>query len=434
MDIAILPDTNVLLHYPPLDQIDWLSITNEPEIRLVICLEVVKELDAKKSDPALGERAKRAIREIRAGAGRRIRTGVTLEVFNEQLRISDFPASMSPDSADDRIVFYAKRLAEKDRTEVRVATEDLGMELRCAANAIGIIALPNELRLAEPASDLLKREQKLTAELQMLRAQLPKLTVRISDENADTATLPSFILAPTATLRNAEDDLLRLRERYLPLQRPRTSDVYQLATMLHEMQTPSAAEYHRYNERLEEFFAKWPDFIEQANAFADLQARTVMFHLWLTNDGSVPAEDVDLKLSFPAERLSDVADNDADPLRHPPMPAPPEKPKASSMFGLDPSLPTPTLPSFIDHRKAQHDGVQWVRISVGSDEFTLTSKVRKLKHHHRYRVATVRVTFKSWSDVAPVQLQFVITAANHPERLTGTFALVVRPRKNDSAG
>ena len=65
-------------------------------------------------DSRLGDRGSRTIKEIRAirSAGGVVRDGVILEVFNYEVKIADFPATLSYDSKDDRIVHSIKKYAE----------------------------------------------------------------------------------------------------------------------------------------------------------------------------------------------------------------------------------------------------------------------------------------------------------------------------------
>ncbi len=101
---AVFPDSNIFLHFKPLAQIDWLTVCGAKQVKLVVCLQVINELDDKKGDPRLGERAKRAVKDIREMRDKEIRPGVTLTVFNHAPRPEDFPVGMSPDRNDDRIV------------------------------------------------------------------------------------------------------------------------------------------------------------------------------------------------------------------------------------------------------------------------------------------------------------------------------------------
>ena len=126
--IHVFIDTNIyVLHYPPLDQLDWCELCGSEEVVLVICLPVVQELDKKKSEPRLGDRAARAIQAIRQFAGSTpLRENVTLTIFNHEIRKEDFPATLSPDSMDDKIVYLAKKYGDlHPGTSVAVVTEDL---------------------------------------------------------------------------------------------------------------------------------------------------------------------------------------------------------------------------------------------------------------------------------------------------------------------
>ena len=82
-------DTNVLLHYQPPAQVDWLDVVGVPAVRLVLPLRVVEELDEKKYTAARSEIADRARRLLSqlwtllgpsAGGPVEIRPGVTIEV------------------------------------------------------------------------------------------------------------------------------------------------------------------------------------------------------------------------------------------------------------------------------------------------------------------------------------------------------------------
>jgi hypothetical protein len=433
--VAFFPDTNILLHYPPIEKIDWTALAKEPIVKLVICLQVVKELNRKKDDPRLSDRAKRAIKDIKAASGKEIRPGVLVEIFNQELRISDFPASMSPDSDDDRIVFQVHQYLRLIPTaRVAVVTEDLGMELRCAASGVTVLPLPNELRLPDPQSDIAKRHQQITAELDSLKSRLPELSLRISESDEECGELPFFTLeAPQ--LRNAVDEMRELRTKYSFLS-PRAGITQQLTSEALNMNAIPASEYTRYNTELEEFFSKREAWISKTNEFRDLRARTFLFNLWLVNDGAMPGEDIDLTLFMHGETIGELADDEETPLNHPPMPSPPEKPKGAlhDMLDLNRVFAAGNVTNFWPAAPVAHDGVQWTEVRTSDEGFALRSKVKRLKHHHRYRISRFRVTFRSWADVGPFQSKYTITAANHPQMLSGTISFVAKVDTRSPSG
>src|ERR1043165_8891177 len=162
---VLFPDTNILLHYPPLQHIDWLDKVSSSSVRLIICLQVVKELDAKKDDPRLAERPRRVLRELREYAKvQEIRKNVKLSIYNEEIRVADFPSSLSPDSAHDRIVFQVRQFRQANPTDaVSVVTEDYGMELRCEASGLDVVRLPQDLRLDDPTTESDRKSKRLNS-------------------------------------------------------------------------------------------------------------------------------------------------------------------------------------------------------------------------------------------------------------------------------
>jgi hypothetical protein len=149
--IAIVPDTNVFLHYRLFTEIDWPSIARADHGRLVVPLMVVEELDSQKfgSRAKLRERARttlRALREVRRDlppeSPAKVRTGVTLQVL------------MDPDgherdpNHDEEILDRAKDLASLVDGRLFVATADYSMEMRGVHRGLKFLQLPDELLLS----------------------------------------------------------------------------------------------------------------------------------------------------------------------------------------------------------------------------------------------------------------------------------------------
>lgn len=137
-------DTHVLLHYLPPEQIDWPRVVGQTEIRLVVPLRVIEELDKKKytAKPKLADRARRLLPQLHAvmgtgGSPGRLRDGVTIEVpIDSRSRHSD---------ADQEILDTCHELALISGTQVALVTGDTGMALRAEAQDIHVVGLPEEL-------------------------------------------------------------------------------------------------------------------------------------------------------------------------------------------------------------------------------------------------------------------------------------------------
>ena len=434
MTNALLPDTNVFLHYKPVTDIDWPALASDTAIKVVVCLQVIKELDEKKDHPDLGDRARRAIREIRAirSAGGIVRDGVTLEVFNEEIRLDLLPTHMSPDSADDRIVYQAKQYAQSHPgIDVSVVSEDLGMELRCHAS--GVRAFPPDLkdRLPNPESELKKQNRQLTNELATLLNRLPKLVLRATGgiDGEDPFTLG--LCQPKPLDPAVETEIAR--RAHPPLQPPHHAhsyDAYPMGASL-DMNEISPHEYTRYNGELEEYFEAYRAHVPHRSAYIEARARSFPFELILENDGTCPAEDIDVYVHIPNEAIESVTKDDDNDLRIPPFPTLPEKPASTlSRMLRTPSLADMQLRHLDNFRPPiKHDGVQRSRIEATNGEFTIRVNVGRLKHKFTISLGKFRARFRSWESVRPIQARCSMTAGNHPRDMEQQ--LVLRVRRKD---
>src|SRR5437868_4439637 len=86
---VVCVDTNVFLHFTPLDQMDLSDIAEGRPLELLVCVPVVRELSQKKHDPRLGEKARKALRMIEEMDGKEIRAGVTLVIDPNDPQSSD---------------------------------------------------------------------------------------------------------------------------------------------------------------------------------------------------------------------------------------------------------------------------------------------------------------------------------------------------------
>lgn len=140
-------DTNALLHYHLPDSIDWPAVVGEAEVRLVLPLRVIEELDAKKYTES--EKIRRKARELlpklrsfvgSGGTPKAVRDDTTIEVF-----IEPGPRSR-PSDADTEILETAHELRHLSGRAVTIATADTGMALRGEAEGVPTISMPDKYR------------------------------------------------------------------------------------------------------------------------------------------------------------------------------------------------------------------------------------------------------------------------------------------------
>lgn len=142
--LAVL-DTHVLLHFVPPEQVNWSEVLTADPVRLVIPLRVVEELDEKKYNARedLADRARRLLSRLRAHATEadqspiELRRGVVLDFY-----LDVEPRRRTLD-ADQEVLETCARLMSAG-ADVRLVTDDAGLELRARGIDIQVQAMPSK--------------------------------------------------------------------------------------------------------------------------------------------------------------------------------------------------------------------------------------------------------------------------------------------------
>lgn len=151
--VAVVPDTNVFLHYRFFNEIDWPHLAEAEEVRLVVPLLVIGELDKQKVANRVKSRRRRAgkvlsvMRELRKNlppqSPAQVRRGVGLQVLMEPVRHVRHP------NDDEEILDRTSDLASLVEGRLLIATGDHSMELRAVHRGLKFLTLPDELLLSD---------------------------------------------------------------------------------------------------------------------------------------------------------------------------------------------------------------------------------------------------------------------------------------------
>ena len=174
-------DTNVLLHYKSIDQIDWSNISGCKTPTIYVPLVVIEELDKHKDQHKLRnmrERARKALALIDKIIGEsfsgRLRNNVQLVVESEDPEIDWEGLNLDKNKPDHRVIASALSMVS-DSDQVAVVHRDYGIKLTLRRLNLQSIELPEKLQL-ENALDESERELKqLRLENERLKSQFPKL-------------------------------------------------------------------------------------------------------------------------------------------------------------------------------------------------------------------------------------------------------------------
>jgi rRNA-processing protein FCF1 len=136
-------DTNVLLHHQLPDNVNWREIIDQREVRIVIPLRVIEELDAKKYSESdrLRDRARKRLPHLyklvgAGGAPETLNGYATIEVFIEP------DPRVRPADADTEILETARDLRRLSDQGVTIVTGDTGMRLRAEAEGLPTASMP----------------------------------------------------------------------------------------------------------------------------------------------------------------------------------------------------------------------------------------------------------------------------------------------------
>lgn len=409
--LHVFPDTNVFLHYPPLSQIDWPTLCGASQVQLVICLQVIHELDEKKSDSRLGDRAARAIREIRATSdgGQPLRDGVTLSIFNQELHREDFAAFLSPDSGDDRIVHLARSyLDENPGQEVAVATEDLGMELRCKAGGIPVVHMDAAMRLENPQSELEKKYKEAVVQNQELTNRVPNIDVLVTHAEETPNDKSPVIFEFDRTIGHIDID------RAVANEEREVAGYFSVAN-------------DRYRGKVTRYLGDYRTWMEAVQEHQPLAARMFEFAIYIQNVGRGPGTDVDIHLLFPP-RLQFMAGDDERQGEVPPLQSQPKRPnpKDDLMMGIG-GRPFDMVSNF-KMPKITPIGHPWDKIQGDeSSGFVIRIVVPKLNHHAPpEKFGPYWTMFRSWDDAKPFEVTGTLVCRENPRKIDLRIPIIVK--------
>src|SRR4051794_33986446 len=116
-------DTCISLHYPPLKDVDWLKVCEADAVTIMVCNPYASEIDLKKSDALISDRARKRIKEIEDHMQKQIRNGVRIDYFFDDELAADWKNNPPPN--DERIAKCALKYRTKNNAEVAIITEDI---------------------------------------------------------------------------------------------------------------------------------------------------------------------------------------------------------------------------------------------------------------------------------------------------------------------
>ena len=432
--IAVFPDTNLFLHYRPVNEIDWCALVKARPVEVKIAPVVPHELEE--------QRVLHQLRKIRDRAGTaikllqtylqksQVRDGVTLQfLVNEPTPEYAAARNLNLVLADDRLI-GAYLLYREANPDVRciVVTNDLPLTIRLTQRQIEFISLDESLLLPSDPDRLEKKNRQLEGELLRYKSREPDLAIKFEDEE----NYVRFRLSSPTNTPDPEPDiqakLAAAKEKCKPVELapqlqpvdpndPFAGIAEQIRQITTGFQIVGREFYEDYNRRVEKYYRDYEKYLRDAARFKTLPTSTITLNLILHNSGTCPAEDIHILLHFPDGFL--VYDGRRPP-KPPEEPAVPSKeislmPSFAGFSGLSladitrmPSLPDPTLPKI---RKTK--------------SYEVTFQFEKLQHGFIRRLRTLYVLFDSVATAASFSIDYTIHAGNMIDKCTAQLGVII---------
>ncbi len=443
---VVFLDTNVFMHYKPINEIDWLGILEDKHIEIVVARVVLRELDKHKDSHNRGylrERARRRLHQLEQwGDTAEIRSGVVVRLL-PKLELPNDTKDLDRDQPDDQLLLALLWYREQHAsTSVVLISHDVGPRIAAKALGIAVKALDESLRLQEPPDPLKQELEEVKRENRLLKSAKPKLRLgfRYGSEFKDHVSL-QITEPPPRDLEAIERQTEALRKRYPhhPTAAPADPPVpgVGFASALEGLLRVSEHDIRDYNERLDDFIIAYRRTLMVREDIRRSRALTSCLEIHLINDGTQPGDSIDVHMHFPDGFL---LLEEAELPELPEFPTPPSKPRTPidqpAMPGLASHMAS-LMPNARDYPDLTALNAFGVRGNVSDpdiergDSYNVKVNVRRIKHATNEPLPTLCIAFESFSAAASFKIDYELRADNLPSAESGQLNIAVK--KNTQA-
>jgi hypothetical protein len=178
-------------------------------------------------------------------------------------------------------------------------------------------------------------------------------------------------------------------------------------------------EYQRYNKERVAYFDKCERYMRATTEMQNRMARTLRFTVAISNAGSAPADDVDVRLLFP-DGFALRAEDD--------LPAPPREPKRPvkprnqmEMVTANMALPNFRMPEM---HMPDLGPISSFRLRK-TNSYEVSDHFARIKHGQTEELRELFLTFDSHESSASFHCKYEVSVGNLPDMLKGTLHFVI---------
>lgn len=417
-------DTNTLMHFRPPEEVNWHEVLDAKTATIVLMPVVIRELEQHKDlhpNKRLRKHAGTLVSKLRKllpknGNEQELREGVTVLFVRTEPMLDFRQHQLSSDLNDDRLIASILQFRhDRPNAQVVLVTPDFGLTIKAGGpHQVEVTSLPDELKLPEESGEEQEQLRELQAKLAAHENRLPKLRL-VFPEATDRLEITRTTIAPPleATIKEEVDKV-------------RTELTFQTGLTILDKISP--AEERQYYESVEEYCKSYESYLREKHEVKAIRARTFSLVICLSNQGTVPVDDMDVILRFPPE-LEVLGEKPVQP--EPEHPTPPPRP-VSSIFaqGAPAHIAVPTRSadsSAIVHPAAlMNANVSGLNLSKTPEGHEVQVHVRRIKQNQSEPLGTLYGILAKQESFKAFQIKYVIQAANIPNEVTGTLAVIVK--------
>ena len=310
----IFLDTNIFIHFQPFDQISWREIVGD-EYELIIAPVVLDELDKHKTNPN-----KKIAGRIK---------NILPKIEQEQTNINSIVNACLPVPKDDTFSKFNLSRNQQDHALLSTILEfgaqngfeniifishDTGPRMRARQLSISVIELDEKYLLPEEDSQEEKELKKLRKENAELKNNLPKVELTFNDGKIFRQVELSPLLQPEDDYCEKELKYIKEEHTLFAVENTIENDVYTNTPILLEslvnnqkrinslfgaINQPTIEQKEEYNQKLEKFYTEHEKIAREKYTWDKILSNTVLLDLDISNNGTAPANDIDIFLTFP---------------------------------------------------------------------------------------------------------------------------------------
>lgn len=441
--MKVFIDCMIYLHYQSIKAIDLPSILSCKNLSIMIPRITLRELDKHKNthpSQRIRDRAQRVLKEIEKwiSGDEKVRHGVSVEFYTLMPTIDYAQYGLKSDWNDDiliaTILQYKKDYPEENPLLI---TQESGLKLIAEHIGIKVYQLSEEYKIPAEPDPIQKENRELKRTLLRLQNTSPQLHVCFSG-SVEKETYAKFVLSLPPELKEQEikQTIEDLREKF-PKQFPpepksakkgkATTDLYELTKLVglhNSIDLIPVYEYERYNNNIDAFLADYERYIRNTLQISAIAYRVIQFQIEIHNNGTAPAEDIDVELHFPDG--FELLEKDIFP-KLPKEPTPPTEPRTQNKILADsmtqifqmpdhgfrlPTFPHFDLPSGFTIKK--------------TNSYTVTDHFPRIKHGDYVILPEMFIIFDSYESASSFNCDYTIRPANLPDPIMGQLHFVIQ--------